>query len=479
MVTKYNKNLEATHCAQTLQKLFTLEKSQRTQQISQIITHPNFDSFCRIFKSKSGALELNELVDSLKILNYFGLRSDSHIVVRLLNMVKEQINDLTLGHLLFLNFLLKKMDRTPLIQAISIAIPLVFDIQLPTKLDHNNTQQLTEMLQFATTVRLSDKNTMAIVTALTIHGQSLTVDEAKSILWSFTNMRSLDQSYEKLFYNVMKVLNDNYMEMSFESIEITISKIIDSILIGNMIFYDEKFLNNCVQHMINTDIGFVRSIYILKKFNRIGFISLDLLDYVDKEIIKNPSNLSTCRPTALFNFASSFSLASHTSMNWPIIKSIVLEHPLLQSDKNDLPWFKFASEMASLGFYSKILLKKLFSTTFLDFFLARENNFLDNIQMLLLYQSVKLHCPEYDGPFPAEKFISRAIQINLAKKTNMQFKNVLAYIFGGEEFVQCNVASSLGHCLEFVLSFDDKMNPVPMVHEFKKYDDLPKNGVKS
>ena len=335
------------------------------------------------------------------------------------------------------------------------------------------------MLQFATTFKVSDKNTMAIVTALTIHGESLTVDEAKSVVWSFSSMKTFDQSFEKLLFNVMKVLNDKYMEMSFESIEMTITKIIDSMMMGNMIFYDEKFLDNCVQHMINSNIGFVRSIYILKKFNRIGFISLDLLEYVDKQIIKNPSNLSACKPTALFNFASSFSLANHTSQNWPILKSIVLEHPLLQSDKNDLPWFKFASEMASLGFFSKILLEKLFSTTFLDFFLARENNFLDHIQMLLLYQSVKLHYPEFDGQFPAEKFLSRAMQINLAKNTNLHFKNVLAYVFGGEQFVQCNVASRLGHCLEFVLTFDDKMNPVPMAHEFKKYDDLPKNGIKS
>ncbi|CAO1408714.1 unnamed protein product [Diamesa tonsa] len=479
MVTKYSKDLEATHCAQTLQKLFALQKSQQTSQVSQILRHPNFDNFCRVFKSKSATLELNELVDSLKILNYFGLRSDSSVVVRLLHMVKEQINDLSLGHLLFLNFLFKKMDRTPLIEAISLAIPLVFDIQLSTKLDHNNTQQLTEMLQFATTVKVSDKNIMAIVTALTIHGESLTVDEAKSVVWSFSQMKTFDHSYDKLLFNVMKVLNDNYMKMSFESIEITISKMIDSIVMGNMMFYDEKFFNNCVQHMIETNIGFVRSIYILKKFNRIGFISLDLLDYVDKQIIKNPSNLSACKPTALFNFASSFSLANHKSQNWPIIKSVLLEHPLLQSDKNDLPWFKFASEMASLGFFSKILLQKLFSSSFLDYFLARENNYLDNIQMLLLCQSVKLHCPEYDGKYPAEKFLSRATQINLAKNTNMQFKNVLAYVFGGEEFVQCNVASSLGHCLEFVLTFDDKMNPVPSAHEFKKYDELPKNGVKS
>lgn len=104
---------------------------------------------------------------------------------------------------------------------------------------------------------------------------------------------------------------------------------------------------------------------------------------------------------------------------------------------------------------------------------------MDLIQLLTLWQGVKLLLPDYDGPLPEQRFIDDAIIANFSRSVNEGFYQTLADIFGGRQFIQTNVASSYGHCLDFVISFDNQGNPITMPCKIKAYDDLPKSQVRS
>lgn len=45
-------------------------------------------------------MELNDVIDALKIVSFVGVKSNSEIVMSLLHLIKYQINDVSLGKLL-------------------------------------------------------------------------------------------------------------------------------------------------------------------------------------------------------------------------------------------------------------------------------------------------------------------------------------------------------------------------------------------
>lgn len=474
--------LESKHLSITLGKLFSLQKSgNESIHPSQIRNAASFKMLLSLLKHHAYLLEVNDAIDCLKILSYFGLKSSNIVMVQLLNCVKDQINDLTLSHLMFMNFILKQMESTPLVDALMIALPMVLDLNLSIKLDHNNTKELCELFHFISTTpaRISEKNVTNIISALTIHGDTLKVSEATSVVWSLTTMSKFHPSYEKLFNNCMHILNTKMSEVqSFNLMETTLSKMISKYQIGESIFYNEQYFNNCAKYVVENDCGFLNGMFVLNKLNKIAFVNYELLDYLDSKIISKHTNLSTCKLAGLFTLATGFSNANYKSKNWEIIKSIILENPLLNIEKYNFPWVKFSLEMASLGFYSNIVLEKVFSSEFLDSYMSRDDNLLDHLQLLNLWQSVNLTVPEYDGPQPEQRFIDTAIRYNFSRR-NETFEKILGHIFGGDDYVQKNVASNYGHCLDFVISFDSDNNPIALPCAVKNYEQIPKSQVKS
>lgn len=91
---------------------------------------------------------------------------------------------------------------------------------------------------------------------------------------------------------------------------------------------------------------------------------------------------------------------------------------------------------------------------------------------------MKFTVPGYDGPFPDQDIIDKAIEVVQVQR-DFPYKKVLEYIFGGENFVQTNVFTEHGQCLDHVVSFSDDLKPIEMPCEVKRFEDLPTTGVKS
>lgn len=425
-------------------------------------------------------MEGNELITCLKVLSYLRVESESLAVKRLLHLLKDKINDLSPTNLLFLSWMLSKSKRTPLVEAILIAIPIVFNINLGLKLDHENTKELADLLRHisAAQVKVSDKSKNSIATALALHGDSLEVSEAKSIIWSLSMMHSFDRSFEKVCINCISILNTRYMELTMEEIESTLERMMSAYMRGNYIFYNETFFNNCVKFVIKNDVGFLNASYILRKLNKFHFISFELLDYVDECIVDNHANLSSCKLAGVIALVQGLSTANYKPQNWEIIKSLIHENPVIHTDRTDYPWTKFALYLMTLGFHSNILLEKIFSSEYLEKNLVIGEKYLNYMQFLLLWQSVKLLIPDYDGPLPDQKFINEAITMNRTR-INESFDKLLSEAFGGTDIIQRNVLSSHGHCLDFTISFDVNDSPIVMPCVIKKYEEIPKSQVKT
>lgn len=73
------------------------------------------------------------------------------------------------------------MDSNPLVDALHLALPILLQIQIGTKMDNENKSQLTDLLIFVSRFRVSDQCTMNIVNALTMHGHDLSFEQATKV----------------------------------------------------------------------------------------------------------------------------------------------------------------------------------------------------------------------------------------------------------------------------------------------------------
>lgn len=98
-----------------------------------------------------------------------GIPSDSTITQVLLQLIKQNVNHLSLQQIIFLNYIVRQFKATPLSDALLIALPIVFEIQLPLKLDKDNVIQLTDCLQYVSRTNPSDATLNTLIKPLMEH----------------------------------------------------------------------------------------------------------------------------------------------------------------------------------------------------------------------------------------------------------------------------------------------------------------------
>lgn len=286
LVNEHCNILNSKHLMQALRSLFDLQKYGRyvlkinkihfnpfTYFSSDVTTrdilrHPDFEKLCKKLKSQSGIIELNETIEALKIISYVGVPSNSTIVQVLLQLIRRNINSLTLPQIMFLDFLIHQFNSSPLVDALKIALPIVFEIHLPLKMDREDVAHLAEYLHYASKARLGETTVDTIVKALYRLNEEFDAKTAKSIIWSITDMEPND-IIEPL---VNKAINDLIIHVdnvSYSDMESTLSRLIHRHSRRYPYFYNEIFADTCANYVIDHELEFEHGVYMLRKLGRL------------------------------------------------------------------------------------------------------------------------------------------------------------------------------------------------------------------
>lgn len=186
----------------------------------------------------------------------------------------KQFSYLFLGHIIFLDFLLRQIESNPLVDALRMALPVLLQIQIGTKIDYENVTQLTDLLRFISRNRVSDQCSMNIVNALTLQGEELNHEQARSVVWSLSKitLQSDHMHYDKLLDNAIKVMNRNFDKEDFVVLNTTLEKMVWKYLTDTNKFerfYDERFYNSCSDFVVANDLGFEKATFIQTDLNRV------------------------------------------------------------------------------------------------------------------------------------------------------------------------------------------------------------------
>lgn len=241
--------------------------------MNDILKNPNFVKLCKKLKSQAGVIELNETIEALKVMTYVGVPSDSKIIQVLLQLLRHNVNYLTLNHIMFLDFLLGQYKSSPLVEALKIALPMVFEINLSLKLDKSNLSQLTECLYYASRHKLSDQSVELLIKTLCDYPDEFDARSAKSIIWSITDMNA-DEMFKLPLEKALNDLIVHMDEISFIDLDKTAGKLIVKYSSKHTFYYNETFFDSCVNNIIDHNLGFEEAMILLRKFIRIVSVQI-------------------------------------------------------------------------------------------------------------------------------------------------------------------------------------------------------------
>jgi len=179
------------------------------------------------------------------------------------------INDMSLQQITFLHFLLKELQSCPLVEALHLALPIVFETQIRYKIDNDLYLQI-EYLNFICKQKLSQETFDFVMSKIikNIDQLNLTLFKQLLILLYFK-----DYSTEKYIYIINKYLKFYMNHTGFLSdilyIEAVLSRMLTKYLTDSKLFYNEYFINSVVEYLIKHKDNFENIGYILKKLNKI------------------------------------------------------------------------------------------------------------------------------------------------------------------------------------------------------------------
>lgn len=238
----------------------------------EVLSHPKFRILCKKLNYSARYLEENDLITLIKIFTYLKTPAKTEIYLTLLNLVRHNINDLKLDQITLLEFLLRKVNKEPLVNALQMALPMVFQVQLLTQMDHDNVPQLLQLLKFISIniTSISRKSVMNVVTALTLHGESFHPLDAIKIVNALSEFDHFLPGYRRLLNNTVTVVGENMHEVEFRHLEFTLQQMIDVFAtLKHPEFYNDQFFAKCAEEAISRDIGFQTAIHVLQKFGQI------------------------------------------------------------------------------------------------------------------------------------------------------------------------------------------------------------------
>lgn len=207
-------------------------------------------------------------MNTVKCLSYLGVSVKSNIMQIMLQLLSKMINEMNLQQITFFQFLLKDLSHCPLVEALKLSLPIIFEIQIRYKMENSVYWQV-EYLKYTTKYGLSQDNFDFIMSRIIQNINQLDSKIAKELLLCLYHKNYKTKNFINVINKCSHIFINNIEYMTSQDIEVILSKMINKYLTESDVFYDEQFINETVEHLINKEESFESMGYILKKFNKI------------------------------------------------------------------------------------------------------------------------------------------------------------------------------------------------------------------
>lgn len=225
-------NMTVRDVVETLSTLFKASKGVKNLQ--SIRKHIGFKRLCEVLNKDIRIMNTSDIIESLKVFTYFEVSGDNYLVQSLLQMIRINLHEISLRDIIFIVFLLRKMETSSLRDALLIALPMAFEIHLPTKLDTDDTLLLTWSLRFISENN-KDFKSYPIIQNMIFNSllknmkyeNNLDVQAARSIFHSLCYCESrLSPIACEVLSKIQKILTVNAKQLNVQDIMRVLNKLV-------------------------------------------------------------------------------------------------------------------------------------------------------------------------------------------------------------------------------------------------------------
>lgn len=186
-----------------------------------------------------------------------------------LQLISKMINDMSLKQITFLHFLLKELSSCPMVDALKLALPIVFETQIHYKLEDNVFWQV-EFLNYVTKHNLSQETFDFIMSKIILNIDQINPKIVKNLLLCLYYKDYSTEKYIGLINRCLQMYtNHTEFIIDFFEIEAILSRMIHKYLKESKMFYNEEFINKVIEFTIEKQSSFESIAYVVKKLNKI------------------------------------------------------------------------------------------------------------------------------------------------------------------------------------------------------------------
>lgn len=261
-----------------LQTIAILQKANKNEVKCDFITsHPNFEQLCRRLKRCSPMFTSDELVKSFKFLCSLGVPTNSEISLVLLNLIRHEINHLSVDKIIYLDFILNQTEcRSELQKTIQTALPIVFDLQITQQIDkENSVSELVSVLNYLAkhkNIDIEDINTIHICKLLYEKSDEIKSQDAINIIYHLCliDRFQLPNSIKLMAISIRRLVD----QMSDVGI-IELLKVIERLIATTVNefspfqFHLHSLLNGCAERISQDDLGLHTALSLQKTIKNI------------------------------------------------------------------------------------------------------------------------------------------------------------------------------------------------------------------
>lgn len=228
-----------------------------------ITSHPKFEQLCRRLKRCSSVFTPDEVIQSFKFLCSLGIPTNSEISLVLLNLIRHEINNLSIEKIIDLDYVLQRNEcRSELQKTIQKSLPIVFELQLSQQIDNDTTvSELVNILRFFAKYRGLDsenENFTMICKLLLAKNDEINSADAINIIYPLC---TIDRFHLPKTIKLITICIRKLVEQVSEVNTIDLQKVIDR-LIANTVnrfspfqFHVHSLLKCFAERISSNDLG--------------------------------------------------------------------------------------------------------------------------------------------------------------------------------------------------------------------------------
>ncbi|XP_018322928.1 uncharacterized protein LOC108735467 [Agrilus planipennis] len=470
------------HILQAFKTLFVLQKSGKAKlSKKEILQNNEFDNLCRYLKKHIRKIDVNDALEALKTLSFLGVPGDSTIVQTILQMLRHYINDLSVNQIIFLEYVLTKMQSTPLRDALCIALPIVFEAQMLFRLDKDNIKEIISCLYYISKKNVSDKCKIQIITSLIKCLESnyeLSGEQAKSILWSICFMKE-DEIFEPVIKATVPFLIRNLQCLSYNEIETTLQLLLQKYSPTFPFYYSAKLFDQVGEYLIDKDLGFQNGIYCLHKYLKMGHCYDPLMNYVSSKCENNPDLILNGNPKAVFILCTAIASTDYRPPQWETLKKQIYRTECFENClQTDVHLLKLCSTLCILNIFKEDVFEQCLKEDYIQSIIKR-SNVSDIKHFLTILQTILIFKPEYAHLLPPKHFIEEFVN-KYEPVSDFPLEAPLQKALGGGTYVASNMKTKLGHHIDHVIILRKGGYPVAFTKQetfLENLEVLPENQI--